>query len=165
MLIVQVRVGKFKVRDVLLDGGFNVIIIFESLKKKLKLRRPQLAPFVVWMVDQWKVYIIGLIKNLKINLAGCDYKNFVIMLNMENGVEAYSMLLGQPWLKLARVHHNWGDSTFTITSREWIVMLSIIKWISINSSLRLKNLDVEFDWEEGLLEWEEEHLYNAIPKL
>jgi hypothetical protein len=70
------------------------------------------------MVDQWKVYIIGLIKNLKINLAGCDYKNFVIMLNMENGVEAYSMLLGQPWLKLARVHHNWGDSTFTITSRE-----------------------------------------------
>jgi hypothetical protein len=75
------------------------------------------------------------------------------------------MLLGQPWLKLARVHHNWGDSTFTITSREWIVMLSIIKWISINSSLRLKNLDVEFDWEEGLLEWEEEHLYNAIPKL
>jgi len=37
---------------------------------------------------------------------------------MENGMEASSMLLGQPWLKLARVHHNWGDNTLIITSGE-----------------------------------------------
>jgi hypothetical protein len=55
MPIVQVRVGKFEVRDVLLDGGSNVNIIFESLRKKLGLKRLQLAPFVVQMVAQWKV--------------------------------------------------------------------------------------------------------------
>jgi hypothetical protein len=69
---------------------------------------------------------------------------------MENGVEAYSTLLGRPWLKLVKVHHNWGDSSFIITSGEQIVMLGTIKQISINSSLRLKNLNDEFDWEEGL---------------
>jgi hypothetical protein len=68
-----------------------------------------------------------LIRNLKINLVGCDYKILINVLNMENGVETYSMLLGWSWLKLARVHHNWGDSTFTITSRERIVTLSTIK--------------------------------------
>ncbi len=52
MPIVQVRVGKFEVRDVLMDGGSGVNIIFESLRKKLRLRRLQLAPFVVQMVDQ-----------------------------------------------------------------------------------------------------------------
>jgi hypothetical protein len=47
MLIVQVRVGKLEIRDVLLDNGFNANIFSESLRKKLELRRPQLAPFMV----------------------------------------------------------------------------------------------------------------------
>jgi hypothetical protein len=47
MPIVQVWAGKFQVKDVLLDGGFGVNIIFESLKKILKLRKPQSIPFVV----------------------------------------------------------------------------------------------------------------------
>jgi hypothetical protein len=34
--------------------------------------------------------------------------------------------------------------------------------MSINSSLRPKNLDDEFDWEEGLLEREKDQLDNAI---
>jgi hypothetical protein len=91
-----------------------VNIIFESLKKILKLRKPQSIPFVVWMAYQWKVQPIGLITNLKINLVTCDYKISIIVLNMENGVETYSMLLGWPWLKVARTHHNWGDNTFTM---------------------------------------------------
>ncbi len=49
------------------------------------------------------------------------------MLNMENGVEAYSMLLGHPWLKLAKAHHNWCDNTFIIISSEQNVTLSTIK--------------------------------------
>ncbi len=55
MPVVQVRVGKFEVRDVLLDDSSRVNIISKSLRKKLKLRKPQLAPFVVQMVDQQKV--------------------------------------------------------------------------------------------------------------
>jgi hypothetical protein len=65
---------------------------------------------------------------------------------MENGVEAYSMLLGQPWLELAKVHHNRGDSTLIIILGKRIVTLHTIKQISINSSLRAKNLDDEFNW-------------------
>jgi hypothetical protein len=55
MSVVQVQVGKFEVRDVLLDGGFNVNIISKSLKKKLRLRRPQSIPFMVQMANQRKV--------------------------------------------------------------------------------------------------------------
>jgi hypothetical protein len=55
MSIVQVQVGKFEIRDVLLDDGFDVNIISESLRKKLGLKRTQLAPLVVLMVYQRKV--------------------------------------------------------------------------------------------------------------
>jgi hypothetical protein len=106
MPVVQVQVGKFKVRDVLLDGGSHVNIISKSLRKKLGLKRPQSTPFAMQIIDQWKVYPIDLIMNLKINLADCDYKILINVLNVENGVEAYSMLLGWPWLKLAKAHHN-----------------------------------------------------------
>ncbi len=75
------------------------------------------------------------------------------------------MLLGWPWLKLTKVHHNQGDNTLTITSREQIVTLSTIKRININSSLQLKNLDDEFDWEERLSKQKEEQLYDVLLKL
>jgi hypothetical protein len=39
----------------MLDGGSNVNNILESLRKKLGLKRPQLAPFVIMMVEKWKV--------------------------------------------------------------------------------------------------------------
>jgi hypothetical protein len=50
-----------------------------------------------------------LIRNLKINLTSYDYKILISVLNMENWVEDYSMLLRWPWMKLAKAHHNWGD--------------------------------------------------------
>jgi hypothetical protein len=54
-LIVQICIGKFRMKDVLLDNEFSVNINLKSLRKKLGLRKPKLTPFVVRMVDQRKV--------------------------------------------------------------------------------------------------------------
>ncbi len=51
ILVVQFHIRKFKVRDVLLDGGSDVNIIFESLKKKLGLKKPKPTPFVIKMAN------------------------------------------------------------------------------------------------------------------
>jgi hypothetical protein len=151
---------------VLLDGGFNVNIILESFQKKLGLRRFQLALFVVHMVCQRKVQPIGLIKNLKISLASYVYKILVIVLNMENGVEVYSMFLGRPWLKATKAHHNWGDNIVIITSKERIVILSTIKCVKRKSFERPKNLDIEFVWDEALSKKKKkEQLHNVVPEL
>jgi hypothetical protein len=48
---------------------------------------------------------------------------------MGNEIKIYSMFLGRPWLKQAKANHNWGDSTLTITAREKIMAMSIIKKI------------------------------------
>jgi hypothetical protein len=49
--VVQVRVRKLGMKDVVLDGGFRINIVSKELRKKLRLKRPQLAPFMVCMVD------------------------------------------------------------------------------------------------------------------
>jgi hypothetical protein len=91
-----------------LDGRCGVNIISKSLRKKIGLRKLQLAMFVVRMADQRKAQPLGLIRNLKINLGSYVYKTSVTTLNMENGLEAYSMLLGRSWLKQTKKNHNWG---------------------------------------------------------
>lgn len=40
MQVVQRKIGKLKVRDVLLNKGFGVNIILKELRRKLGLRRP-----------------------------------------------------------------------------------------------------------------------------
>ncbi len=55
ILVVQVCIRKFGVRAILLDGGSGVNMISESLRKKIGLKKPKLAPFVVRMANQKKV--------------------------------------------------------------------------------------------------------------
>jgi hypothetical protein len=52
ILVIQVHVGKFGVRDVFLNGGSGMNIISKSLRKKLGLRKPKPTPFVVRMVTK-----------------------------------------------------------------------------------------------------------------
>ncbi len=75
------------------------------------------------------------------------------------------MLIGRPWLKQRKTHHNWGDNTLTISSKNRTVMLSTIKHVNIKSSQWPKNLDNEFDWEEGLFKQEKEEPYKVALQL
>jgi hypothetical protein len=51
---------------------------------------------------------LGIIKYLKIHIHGIPYvATFIVLKN--NVVDSnYSMLLGRPWLKDAKVTHDWG---------------------------------------------------------
>ncbi len=66
---------------------------------------------------------------MKIDLAGCEFKISITVLNMENGTKIYSMLLGRPWLKQVKANHNWGDNTLTITTRKRTMTVCTIKKI------------------------------------
>jgi hypothetical protein len=69
MPIVQICIGKCEIMDILLDNGYGINIIYEHLWRKLGLKKPQLMLFMVRMANQRKVQLIGLIRNLKIDLA------------------------------------------------------------------------------------------------
>jgi hypothetical protein len=97
-----------------LDGDFGINIISKHLHTKLGLKKLQLAPFMVTMADQRKVQLVRLIQNLKINLARCTFQISIIVLQMEDIPKAYLMFLRRPWLKQAKVHHDWSNNTLTI---------------------------------------------------
>jgi hypothetical protein len=79
-------------------------------------------------------------------LGKLSYKILVTVLNMEIGIEAYSMFSGRSWVKQAKARDNWDNNILTITSRDIMVTLSISKRVNVKSSFQWpRNLDNEFD--------------------
>jgi hypothetical protein len=81
-------------------------LILSQSRLRLGLPKPKLAPYNLKMVDQTTIKLVGLIKDLKIQVHGIHHiTTFTVLHN--NVVDcSYSMLLGRPWLKDAKVAHD-----------------------------------------------------------
>jgi len=99
---------------VLLDGGFGINIITKQLRLRLGLPKPKLTPYNLRMVNQTTTKPMGLIRNLKIYVHGIPYINTFTILHNSVVNSSYSMLLGRPWLRDAKVAHDWGNNIVTI---------------------------------------------------
>jgi hypothetical protein len=61
------------------------------------------------MADQAVVQPVGLIRNVRIHIHGISYFITLIVIRNKEINEAYSMLLGHPWLIDAKVTYDWGN--------------------------------------------------------
>ncbi len=57
---------------------------------------------------------LGIIKNLKIHIYGIPYITTFTMLKNSVVESSYSMLLRRPWLKDAKVTHDWGNNVIIV---------------------------------------------------
>jgi hypothetical protein len=87
---------------------------------------------MVKMANQRKAQPVRLIQNLKIDLGGCTFKILITILQMEDTLEVYSIFLGRPWLKQAKVHHDWGNNTLTIIINTKTMTLNTKKWVMVH---------------------------------
>ncbi len=111
----------------MLDGGSGVNIIIEQLKLRLGLLKPKPTPYNMRMVDQTTTKPVGLIRDLNIYVHGISYiTTFTILQN--NVVDfSYSMLLRRPWLRHAKVTHDWGRNIVTIQGNGIVRTIIITK--------------------------------------
>lgn len=105
------------IHGVIIDGGSGVNTIFEEVMKKLKLKGLKPSPFGVRMVDQSMVdqrlvEPLSMPSDVVIAIGGIHYTISLIVIPMVQN--AYPILLGKPWLKSAKVMHDWGSEIMTI---------------------------------------------------
>jgi len=83
------------------------------------------------MANQNMTKPLGIIRNLKIQIHGIPYvATFVVLQN--NVVDSsYSMLLGRPWLKDAKVTHDWGNNVIIIQGNGTIRKILVNKKLVI----------------------------------
>ena len=115
--ILLVTIGTGTLQNVLFDGGFGVIMITKKVRLRLGLPAFQATTYKLYMVDQIVVEPLGLIININIcNHCIPYFITLTVIHNMEI-IDAYSMLLGQPWLIDAKVNHDWENNM--VTTRQW----------------------------------------------
>ncbi len=90
----------------LLDGSFRINIIIEQLRLRLGLPKPKPAPYNLRMTNQTTTKLMGLIIDMKIYVHGIPYIIMFTMLHNSVVDFSYSMLLGRPQLRDAKVAHD-----------------------------------------------------------
>jgi len=73
MIVIQVQIGKKIVKNVLLNGRFNINIITEQLKLKLRLPKFKPVPYNLRMLHQTITKLVGLIHDVKTNVHDIPY--------------------------------------------------------------------------------------------
>jgi hypothetical protein len=112
--MIQVQVGKKYIDNLLIDRGSGVNMITKNLKVQLSLSKPNPSPYNLCMENQTIAKPLGLIMNLKIFVRNISYTITFTIINKFVLNSSYSMLLGCPWLKDAKVSHDQGTNTNTI---------------------------------------------------
>ena len=129
MPVISVCVGKNIVEDVLIDGGSGVNIITEEERRRLGLPKPSPAPFNLKMADGSVSRPKGLIRDVRIHIHTIPYLITLIVIDCSTVKSDYTMLLGRPWLRHAKVIHDWGNNEVTIKGN------GTIKTVRINRQL------------------------------
>ncbi len=127
------------------------------LKIQLGLSKPNPMPYNLHMVDQTIAKPFGLIRDLKIFVHGIPYTITFILINSNVLDYSYSMLLGRPWLRDAKVSHDWGTNTTTIQG------ISIVRTIPITNKLGMEtkkpNIVIRYDFHFGIFDDEEDVMF------
>ena len=112
--VISVKIRNQEIHEVLLDGGSGVNVITEAERCRLGLPEPTPAHFKLRMADSSLVQPTGLLHDVTISIHGISYTIILTVISCKDVNSAYTLLLGRPWLRAARVIHNWANDHIQI---------------------------------------------------
>ena len=122
---VQLDFDNRKFASVFLDGGSGVNILAESEFLKMKNVKLEPAPFQVRMADHSRVQPIGMLRKQIITIQGLQFSVNFVVLRMKENASAYSMLLGRPWFRTAKLKQDWEKNVVTLKKGKKVVSTSM----------------------------------------
>ena len=159
MPIISAKIGNHELHDVLLDGGSRVNVITETERRRLGLPNPTPAPFKLRMADSSLVQPTGLLRDVKIYIHGIPYIIILTVISCKDVNFAYTILLGRPWLRDARVIHDWANDHIQIMGN------GTVRTVRINRKLGFEATTPDalvcYNYVEGLTDEEEVILLEA----
>ncbi len=69
----------------------------------------------------------------------------------------YSMLLGRPWLKDAKITHDWGSNTLTIQGNGTVKTITVTK--HLGGEVRKPEVLLCYDYQNGITNEEEDIIF------
>jgi hypothetical protein len=133
MAMIQIQVGKNFIDDVLINGIYKINILSKNLRLQLNLSKLNPTPYNLHMADETIAKPIGLIKDLKIFVHGIPYIVTFTIINSNVLDSNYSMLLKCPWLKDAKISHDWGNNIVTIQGTCTVITMLVTNKLGVQT--------------------------------
>ncbi|MCO5612765.1 hypothetical protein L7F22_067035 [Adiantum nelumboides] len=125
-----------KFSSVFLDGGSGVNILAESEFLKMKNARLEPAPFQVRMADQSRVQPIGILRKQSLIIQGLQFPVNFVVLRMKENLKAYSMLLGRPWFRTAKLKQDWEKNMATLKKGKKVITIAMGEKQELSSAVK-----------------------------
>jgi hypothetical protein len=90
---------------------------------------------------------LGIIPNIRIRIHGISYIVTFVVMNNKVVDPTYSMLLGHPWLRDAKVIYDWGTDMVTIKGNKTVKTIYVSKYLSGN--IRKPQIVFNYNFIEG----------------
>ncbi len=123
--------------------------------------KPKPTPYNLRMVNQTTTQLMGLIRDMKIYVHGILYITTFIVLQNSVVDFNYSMLLGRPWLKDAKVAHDWGNNIVTIQGNGTIKTIIVTK--HLGGEVRRPKVLMCYDYHNGITYEENNIIFATKP--
>jgi hypothetical protein len=148
---------------VLLDGGSRVNIITEQLKLRLGLPKPKPTSYNMKISYETTTKLVGWVKDMKIYVHGIPY--IIMFIVLQNSVvnSSYSMLLGRPWLKDAKMTHDWGCNIVTLQGDGIVKTITFTK--HLGGEVRRPEVLLCYNYQNGITNEKEDIIFAIEPKL
>jgi hypothetical protein len=106
---------------------------------------------------------LGIIRNLKFHIHGIPYVTTFIILQNSVVDSNYSMLLGRPWLRDAKVTHDWANNVIIVQVNGTIITILVNKKLGVET--KRPQVFVCYDLLKGLTYEEENMIFEIELKL
>jgi hypothetical protein len=113
------------------------------------------------MANQTTTKLMGLIRDLKIYVHGIPYITTFTILQNSVVDFSYSMLLGRPWLKDAKVAHDWGSNIVTIQGNGIVRTIKVTK--HLGSELKIPEVLLCLNYQNGIIDEEKNMIFAIKP--
>lgn len=111
---VNVMIDGSLIQGVQIDGGSSVNLMNRETMDEIGLTNMIATPLILRMADQSKVKPLGLLKQVPTLVGEIEYEIDYIIFKVTESISSYPILLGRPWLYLAKAKDDWGKGTLTI---------------------------------------------------
>ncbi len=129
------------------------------------LPKPKPTPYNLRMENQTTTKLMGSIKDLKIYVHGILYITMITILQNNVVDSSYSMLLGRPWLRDAKVAHDWGSNIVTIQGNEFRTIQTITITKHLGSEVKKPKVLLCHIYQNGIIDEEKIIIFVTKSKL
>ncbi len=129
------------------------------------LPKPKPTPYNLRMENQTTTKLMGSIKDLKIYVHGILYITMITIFPNNLVDFSYFMLLGRPWLRDAKVAHDWGSNIVTIQGNEFRTIQTITITKHLGSEVKKPKVLLCHIYQNGIIDEEKIIIFVTESKL